>query len=130
MSVFDTLKMRLLRWNLGPKTPASLDRVIVPLEDAHLHSYAARMNRGNRAPHLSADDGDDEEDEDVEAGAKSSHEESRMLEMNVPEYSIKGLRREAQEGSKVPLTDYESMLPRSEGFESGADGCPSPRKDP
>ena len=115
MPFLDTLKMRLLRWSLGPKTPASLDRVIVPLEDAHLHSYAARMNRGNRAPHLSADDGDDEEDEDVEAGAKSSHEESRMLEMDVPEYSIKGLRREAQEGSKAPLTDYESVLPRPGG---------------
>lgn len=105
MAAVSDFVMRLLRWNVpGPRTPSSLDRVIVPLEDAHLHSHAARV--GGVQPQ----DSDDEEDVEGEPGPKSSHEETGMLEMSVSEYSIEGLRREMRKGSRVPLTDYERML--------------------
>ncbi|SPO06646.1 related to 4-hydroxybenzoate transporter [Cephalotrichum gorgonifer] len=95
--------MRLLNWNIPrPRTPQSLDRVIVPLEDAHLHSYAART--GNTSPGLSSDIDDVEDD----AGVKGSeHETTGMLEMSVSEYSIEGLRREVRKGSQGRLSEYE-----------------------
>lgn len=106
MAAVSEFVMRLLRWNVPrPRTPSSLDRVIVPLEDAHLHSHAARV--GGAHPR----DSDDEEDVEGEPGPKGSHEETGMLEMSVSEYSIEGLRREVRKGSRAPLTDYERMSP-------------------
>lgn len=123
-SLGSSAMVRLLRWNIpGPRTPASLDRVIVPLEDAHLHSYAAR--HGGAGGSAEQDD-----DDDAEGGgapeAKSSHEETGMLEMSVSEYSIEGLRREIRKGSRGPLTEYEraSIAPILRGLreESGRKG--------
>lgn len=101
--------MRLLNWTIPrPRTPPSLDRVIVPLEDAHLHSYAARHG-GAAKPE------DDIEDVEEESGVKSSeHEGTGMLEMSVSEYSIEGLRREIRKGSRGKLTEYERMFLRPE----------------
>ena len=109
--------MRMLRWHLPQRAPPSLDRVIVPLEDAHLHSYAARVG-GGASPRVS----EDLEDEEREPGPKGSHEETGMLEMSVSEYSIEGLRREVRKGSRVPLTEYERMFPCLEAFASWG-GC-------
>lgn len=104
MAAVSEFVMKLLRWNVPRRrTPSSLDRVIVPLEDAHLHSHAARV--GGAQP----DDSDDEEDVEREPGPKGSHEETGMLEMSVSEYSIEGLRREMRKGSRAQLTDYERM---------------------
>lgn len=102
--------MRLLNWTIPrPRTPSSLDRVIVPLEDAHLHSYAARRGGAEARPE------DDIEDVEGESGAKGSeHEGTGMLEMNVSEYSIEGLRREIRKGSRGKLTEYERTSLRSE----------------
>lgn len=107
MAAVSDFVTRLLRWNVPrPRTPSSLDRVIIPLEDAHLHSHAARV--GGVQPH---DSDDDDEDVEGEPGPKSSHEETGMLEMSVSEYSIEGLRREVRKGSHAQLTDYERTSP-------------------
>lgn len=105
MALANTSVMRLLRWNFPRRAPPSLDRVIVPLEDAHLHSYAARAGGGAVGPRVSEDLEDGEE-----PGPKGSHEETGMLEMSVSEYSIEGLRREVRKGSRAQLTEYERML--------------------
>lgn len=108
--------MRLLNWNIPPRprTPPSLDRVIVPLEDAHLHSYAARHGGAESRPE------DDIEDVEEESGVKSSeHEATGMLEMSVSEYSIEGLRREIRKGSRGKLTEYERMSLLSERVSRG-----------
>lgn len=100
--------MRLLHWNIPhPRTPTNLDRVVIPLEDAHLHSHAART--GGTSPDLSNNVDDDVED-DAAAGKSGSDEGTGMLEMSVSEYSIEGLRREIRQGSRGELTVYERML--------------------
>lgn len=105
ISVYDSFKMRLLHWNLPwPRTPSSFDfeRVIIPLEDAHLHSYSARL--GTESPDLM-------KDPDVDEGGKDTeHEETGMLEMSVSEYSIEGLRREVRKGARGAPSQYERML--------------------
>jgi len=81
--------------------------VLIPLEEAHLHSHSARLGRTEfeEPPDESpaADDGDDEVGKDAE------NEGTGMLEMRAAEYSIEGLRREVRRGSKGLLpSEYES----------------------
>ena len=92
--------MRLLQWNIPrPRTPSShdFDRAVIPLEDAHLHSYSARMGNASPDPASDADD----------AGKYVEHEETGMLEMSLSEYSIEGLRREVRKGSRGIPSEYE-----------------------
>ncbi|KAG7146303.1 MFS siderochrome iron transporter 1 like protein [Verticillium longisporum] len=73
--------------------------VVVPLEEAHLHSHSARTGRTEFEDPPSPGD---------EAGdAPKDREESEgMLEMSAAEYSVEGLRREVRAG-KGDSTDYE-----------------------
>lgn len=119
--------MRLLQWNIGPsRTPSSyaFERVVIPLEDAHLHSYSARMGTGS--PDLQgARDGDADADADDadDSGKDVEHEETGMLEMSVSEYSVEGLRREVRKGTRGIPSEYEreSILCRFSSRKSTCD---------
>ncbi|CAI4212237.1 unnamed protein product [Parascedosporium putredinis] len=105
--------MRLLQWNIGPsRTPSSyaFERVVIPLEDAHLHSYSARMGTGSpdlRAPRNGDADADPDVDDADDSGKDVEHEETGMLEMSVSEYSVEGLRREVRKGTRGIPSEYE-----------------------
>ncbi|CRK23067.1 hypothetical protein BN1723_012884 [Verticillium longisporum] len=77
--------------------------VVVPLEEAHLHSHSARTGRTEfeDPPSPGDDAGDDAGD-----APKDREESEGMLEMSAAEYSIEGLRREVRAG-KGDSTDYE-----------------------
>ncbi len=77
--------------------------VLIPLEEAHLHSHSYRSGRcefEEMSQDAESDDGD---------GAKDQDDEGRgMLEMNAAEYSIEGLRKEVRRGGKGRTwTSYE-----------------------
>ncbi|KAM0287201.1 hypothetical protein ACHAQH_000515 [Verticillium albo-atrum] len=77
--------------------------VVVPLEEAHLHSHSARTGRTEFEDPPSHDD-------EVGESPKDREESEGMLEMSAAEYSIEGLRREVRAG-KGDFTDYESEWP-------------------
>lgn len=94
-----------ITWGLGLGRIESVDDyegVLIPLEEAHLHSYSARTGRTEfEAPAA----GDDEE----EAGKDDDNETRGMLEMRAAEYTIEGLRRETRQGRQEgKWSDYES----------------------
>ncbi|KAK5628796.1 hypothetical protein RRF57_004511 [Xylaria bambusicola] len=77
--------------------------VLVPLEEAHLHSYSARCGKAE----FEHDDGSEDanavdlEDEETALGTafKSSDNEGEgMLQMDAAEYTIEGLRRDVRKG--------------------------------
>lgn len=75
--------------------------VLVPLEEAHLHSHSARTGRSEFESRLDdADDGVRGKDEDSERQG--------MLVMDAAEYTIEGLRKETREGRRGQWTEYES----------------------
>jgi hypothetical protein len=87
--------------------------VLVPLEEAHLHSHSARSGRCEfeETSTCEEDEGlmrgseglDDDADKDAE------NEGTGMLQMSAAEYSIEGLRRQVRKGDKgQTLTEYES----------------------
>ncbi|KAI0509443.1 sugar transporter [Xylaria bambusicola] len=91
--------------------------VLVPLEEAHLHSYSARCGKAE-FEHRQRDDGDAEddnaadlEDEETALGTafKSSDNEGEgMLQMDAAEYTVEGLRRDARRGEPGRRwTEYE-----------------------
>jgi hypothetical protein len=83
--------------------------VLVPLEEAHLHSYSARCGRTEyeEVP-------DEAEDDDDDAAKDTDDEVTGMLEMSACEYSIEGLRKEVRRGEKErKWTDYECKYPIS-----------------
>ncbi|KAH8785046.1 membrane transporter [Diaporthe sp. PMI_573] len=96
-----------LRWRgLRAESVDSYSGVLVPLDQAHLHSHSARCGR-TEFEELSANS--DEED-DPKDGA--GDEGTGMLEMSAAEYSIEGLRKEVRRGGGGMRSDYElkSML--------------------
>lgn len=109
----------------GRRRPESVDDylgVLVPLEQAHLHSHSARIGRCEFEEGPGNEDNDDDDDGDdgpPTAGTKArdSNEGTGMLEMLAAEYSIEGLRREVRKGGKGPWTEYEresfSLLART-----------------
>ncbi|ROV96425.1 hypothetical protein VSDG_05413 [Cytospora chrysosperma] len=91
-----------LRWR-GSRIESVNDYtgVLIPLDQAHLHSYSARCGRMEyeEVP------GNDDEDE---AGfpkhrAGDDQESMGMLEMNAAEYSVEGLRREVRKGAEKSM---------------------------
>lgn len=96
----------------GTSRPASAEDysdVLIPLEEAHLHSHSARLGRtefeeppGEDSPGQGYDEDDD--------GKDGEHEGRGMLEMRAAEYSIEGLRREVRRGEKGQVSDYESKF--------------------
>jgi len=103
--------MRLLPW--GPRRQESVHDyagILVPLEEAHLHSHSARSGKsefeeppGEYDPATVEDgmhDPADKDDEDEGTG---------MLQMSAAEYTIEGLRREIRKGGErgQQWTSYE-----------------------
>ena len=79
-------------------------RVLVPLEEAHLHSHSARTGR------VEFEARDDEGDEDELSSVAKDDEGERegMLLMDAAEYTIEGLRTAMRHGKRGRWTDYES----------------------
>jgi len=86
--------------------------VLIPLEEAHLHSYSARSGRTEYEEPPDEDDGDGDGDDAAEALKDAENEGTGMLEMRACEYSIEGLRREVRRGGKGEWSEYESAFPR------------------
>lgn len=80
--------------------------VLIPLDQAHLHSHSARCGR---TEYEEVPGHDPEEEEDGE-DPKDSHgdEGTGMLEMSAAEYSIEGLRKEVRKGGGGTRSSYES----------------------
>lgn len=120
-----------LRWRgLRTEVVDSYAGVLIPLDQAHLHSHSARCGRAE----YEGLPEDDEEERDGflkdRAGDDDDDEERGMLEMTAAEYSIEGLRREVRKGEHGARSDYESQFcnpnvplalgePSDEGFMSG-----------
>jgi hypothetical protein len=105
--------------------------VLVPLEEAHLHSHSARSGRcefeeagdGSEDGRGVGDDDEtarlnDPDEAESDAGKDSENEDTGMLQMDAAEYTIEGLRREVRKGERGRVwTEYES-----EWFPSSSDG--------
>lgn len=91
------------RFELGrTESVDNYDGVLVPLEQAHLHSHSARVGRVEfEAQDESADDEDD-------VGSAKDDQGEGMLLMNAAEYTIEGLRAHMRQGKRGEWTDYES----------------------
>jgi len=84
--------------------------VLIPLEDAHLHSHSARSGHSEyeEVPDEASDAGEDDSAKDRDSG-------TGMLLMSAAEYTIEGLRREVRRGGKGRTwTNYECEMSRSE----------------
>ncbi|KAI0442441.1 sugar transporter [Xylaria telfairii] len=92
--------------------------VLVPLEEAHFHSHSARCGKAEfEEARQGSDDGDgnadldDDEDEETALGGSfknSDNEGQGMLQMDVAEYTIEGLRRDVRKGEPGRRwTEYE-----------------------
>lgn len=100
-----------LRWRgLRTESVDNFSGVLVPLDQAHLHSHSARCGR-TEFEELPAH-GDDDDDDD--AKDRGGDEGSGMLEMSAAEYSIEGLRKEVRRGGGGMRSDYErqSAIPQ------------------
>ncbi|KAL1869421.1 hypothetical protein VTK73DRAFT_3158 [Phialemonium thermophilum] len=77
--------------------------VVVPLQEAHLHSHSARCGR------TEFEDVSNDATSDDDEGPKDHHDEGTgMLEMSAAEYSIEGLRKAVRRGGKGRRwSDYE-----------------------
>lgn len=92
-----------ITWGLGLGRIESVDDyegVLIPLEEAHLHSYSARTGRTEFEAPAAGDD-------DEEAGKDDDNETRGMLEMRAAEYTIEGLRQETRKGRQGKWSDYE-----------------------
>ncbi|GFP56199.1 MFS siderochrome iron transporter 1 [Trichoderma asperellum] len=94
----------MVSWRFGLGRTESVDNydgVLVPLEQAHLHSHSARVGRVEfEAQDESADDEDD-------VGSAKDDRGEGMLLMNAAEYTIEGLRAQMRQGKRGEWTDYE-----------------------
>ncbi|KAI0426578.1 sugar transporter [Xylaria sp. FL1042] len=90
--------------------------VLVPLEEAHLHSYSARCGRaefeedrrGSGDIHAGAHLDEDEEATYGTTFKNSDNEGDGMLQMDAAEYTIEGLRQDARKGEPGRRwTEYE-----------------------
>lgn len=95
-----------LRWR-GSRIESVNDYtgVLIPLDQAHLHSYSARCGR-MEYEEVPGDD-DEEETGFPKHRAGDDQESMGMLEMNAAEYSVEGLRREVRKGADGIRSDYE-----------------------
>jgi hypothetical protein len=103
--------MRFLSWRFA-KNESVHDYVgvLVPLEEAHLHSHSARSGRCEFEEVRSGSDDGAELDLDDEAGdeAGKNRENEGMLQMNAAEYTIEGLRQAVRKGERGRVwSEYE-----------------------
>lgn len=85
--------------------------VLIPLEEAHLHSHSARCGKTEFEEARSSFDNGRRDDDDTEMGAAAKHGEDEgtgMLQMDAAEYTIEGLRRDVRAGEPGRRwTEYE-----------------------
>ncbi|KAI2473249.1 MFS general substrate transporter [Annulohypoxylon bovei var. microspora] len=84
--------------------------VLIPLEEAHLHSHSARSGRSEFEEVRTSSDDPALDDDDDEAGLPKDgdSEQAGMLQMSAAEYTIEGLRREVRRGERRrQWTEYE-----------------------
>lgn len=101
-----------ITWGLGLGRIESVDDyegVLIPLEEAHLYSYSARIGRTEFEAPTSADAEDDDADKDADV----ENETQGMLPMQAAEYTIEGLRKETRTGRQGKWSDYESESSRT-----------------
>ena len=94
--------------------------VLIPLEEAHLHSHSARSGHCEyeELPDEASDAGQDD-------AGKANDDGTGMLLMSAAEYSIEGLRREVRRGGKGRTwTEYECecLSSTGDGNECAANG--------
>lgn len=108
------------RWRTRRWTPADYSSVVIPLDQAHLHSHSARCGRTEyeevprseggghaRDDENNEEEEDDEGDDDPKARG-GGDEDTGMLLMSAAEYSIEGLRKEVRRGGRGTRSEYES----------------------
>jgi len=96
-----TFEMRI-SWRLGSGYVESVDDyvgVLVPLEEAHLYSQAAKAKSANHGEKREEGELDDLEMKEEREG---------MLGGDSAEYTVEGLRKEMREGRRGQWTTYES----------------------
>lgn len=108
---------RITAWRLGGgllRAGRTVDysSVVIPLEQAHLHSHSARCGRTEYEEVPGVEPENEEEEGDAE-GLKDGDDEGRgMLEMDPAEYSIGGLRKEVrrrrEDAGGKEMGEYES----------------------
>ena len=87
--------MRVLGWSIqsvrgmvggmrSGMTASEYATVVIPLEDAHLHSHSARMGYTE----FDEDAGEASRGDDTDGTKDGEHESTGMLEMRLAEYSI------------------------------------------
>ncbi|KAI1389795.1 MFS general substrate transporter [Hypoxylon trugodes] len=82
--------------------------VLVPLEEAHLHSHSARSGRSEFEEEEEEEAGTNSDDPDAGLPKDGDDENTGMLQMSAAEYTIEGLRREVRKGqSRGQWTEYE-----------------------
>ncbi|KAI1446207.1 MFS general substrate transporter [Annulohypoxylon stygium] len=84
--------------------------VLVPLEEAHLHSHSARSGRSEFEEVRTSSDDPATDDDEAESGLPKDgdSEQTGMLQMSAAEYTIEGLRREVRRGERRhQWTEYE-----------------------
>ncbi|KAK7744503.1 hypothetical protein SLS53_003387 [Cytospora paraplurivora] len=95
-----------LRWRgFRAESVDNYTGVLIPLDQAHLHSHSARCGR---TEYEGSPDAYEEEDDSLKDQAGDDVEGAGILEMSAAEYSVEGLRREVQRGEDGARTDYET----------------------
>lgn len=85
--------------------------VLVPLEEAHLHSHSARCGRSEFEEIRTSSDGPVADELEVGLPKDDDNENTGMLQMSAAEYTIDGLRREVREGQRRrQWSEYEREL--------------------
>ncbi|KAK4217157.1 major facilitator superfamily domain-containing protein [Rhypophila decipiens] len=91
------------RWtSRRPESVTNFPGVLIPLDEAHLHSHTYRSRRRLviESENLLNDEETGISENGSGSGGKDGDDEATsMLEMDVPEYSIEGLRREVRRGT-------------------------------
>lgn len=103
------------RWRRGgglQRKPEHVDDyagVLIPLDQAHLHSHSARCGR-TEYEEVPGDDDVDGDEDPKDRGGVADDEGTGMLEMSAAEYSIQGLRKEVRKGAGGTRSVYESRF--------------------
>lgn len=111
--------MRLPSWSFNRQESVhNYSGILVPLEEAHLHSHSARAGKSEfeESPGEDADE-DAEAYDGLEADAvkDQENESTGMLQMSAAEYTIDGLRREVRKGGgRAGHSEYECKRPLHE----------------